>query len=158
MEEKLISLLKKQIEKLSEEDFDLEAWKASAVALLARIYGEKDLKVEKISKLQIDYSSWALRDAKSNYNPLESCRKQGRELLLLSIDELENFGLPKQNESSATLFKVLESELKGSQMKELKEVLCKESDKEKAVKKLVKSWGATVNTSIVSDLILSLSS
>lgn len=130
MEKKIISLLEKQIKKLDAGEFDLEAWKSSAVALLSRIYGEKNQKSELISKLNIDYGSWALRDSKSTYNPMESCKKQGRELLEMSIDEIKTFGVSSinQGENELTIANILEDELKVSQYKKIKNAIKSDSE------------------------------
>jgi hypothetical protein len=89
MSEKNISLLRKRIEKLDDKEFDLEAWKEATMMVLGRIFGETDSSLKQIDNLKIDYSSWALRDATSKYNPAETCKKKGREILSSLIDELE---------------------------------------------------------------------
>lgn len=99
MPKKLISLLQKQIEKLKQPDFDLEAWKSATVALLSRIFGEGDSKVKQINELKIDYSSWALRDSNAKYKPVETCKKKGQAILEAAIDEIESFGLPAKGHS-----------------------------------------------------------
>jgi len=86
--EKATKLLKRQVEKLSSEDFDLEAWKSSAIAVLTRIFGEDNSRIAQVENLKIDYGSWALRDAKASYNPLESCKKVGKEIIESAIDEI----------------------------------------------------------------------
>ncbi|MEQ8531325.1 MAG: hypothetical protein RIB86_05720, partial [Imperialibacter sp.] len=95
---KLIAVFKKLEDKLNEKEFDLEAWKASAVSLFSRTFGATDPKIKQIHDLKIDYSSWALRDAPSTYHPLDSCKKLGREVVLSAIDEIELFGLPEQKD------------------------------------------------------------
>jgi len=100
LEEKYFKLIEKQIDKLSAEDFDLDAWKSSAVYALRLIFGEKDPKIEEIKSLKIDYSSWALRDASSTYRPVEMCKKKGREIMEIAKDELELNGAS----NSRTLF------------------------------------------------------
>ncbi len=92
-----IKLLKKQISKLEEETFDLEAWKTSAITVLHRIFGETDLRAKQIENLKIDYSSWALRDSNSNYKPIETAKLKGKEVLNTAIDEIEIFGAPENH-------------------------------------------------------------
>lgn len=99
MTKKLIKLLQSQIDKLNAEDFDLEAWKSSSVAVLRRVFGEGDSRLGQIEQLKIDYSSWALRDSNSQYKPLESCKRKGREIIHTAIEEIETFGLPVGKES-----------------------------------------------------------
>ena len=94
MKAQYIKLLKKQIEKLEDETFDLEAWKTSAITVLHRIFGETDTRAKHIEQLKIDYSSWALRDSNSNYKPIETAKRKGKEILNTAIEEIELFGVP----------------------------------------------------------------
>lgn len=122
---KEIQLLQKQIEKLSAEDFDLEAWKSSAIIILERLFGVDNQKIKQIEKVKYDQSSWALREAKGSKNMMDTCKKQSKEILLISIDELELFGIPEDmKEAQAAPFKsviiqALENELKIAQYKEV---------------------------------------
>ena len=97
MKSQYIKLLKKQISKLEEETFDLEAWKTSAITVLERIFGENDPRAKQIDNLKIDYSSWALRDSSSKYKPVETAKLKGREVLNTAIDEIEIFGAPENH-------------------------------------------------------------
>ena len=90
-----IALLKKQIKKLDNPEFDLEAWKVSTQLILNQVFGTFDPKTLAIRDLKIDYSSTMLRDSNADYKPLETCKKKGREVLELSIDELEMAILPE---------------------------------------------------------------
>lgn len=89
------ALLKKQIKKLDSPDFDLEAWKVSTHLLLGNVFGAFDQKTITIRDLKIDYSSMMLRDSNANYKPMETCKKKGREVLELAIDELEMAIVPE---------------------------------------------------------------
>ena len=53
MAKKEIALLKKQIDKLDDKDFDLEAWKKYTIILLARIFGDKTEKIRQIESIDI---------------------------------------------------------------------------------------------------------
>ena len=88
MRDAKIRLLKKQINKLDQDDFDLEAWKVSTQLLLTQLFGKFDPKTITIRDLKIDYSSTMLRDSNANYKPIDTCKKKGREILELSIDQL----------------------------------------------------------------------
>lgn len=88
MKDAKIQLLKKQIKKLDLDDFDLEAWKVSTQLLLTQLFGKFDPKTITIRDLKIDYSSTMLRDSNANYKPIDTCKKKGREILELSIDQL----------------------------------------------------------------------
>ncbi|MEM6525860.1 MAG: hypothetical protein AAF693_18820 [Bacteroidota bacterium] len=109
MKEKYIKLIDNQIDKLSNEDFDLDAWKGSTKYVLTLIFGPKDAKVNEVENLKIDYSSWALRDSKSDYKPIETCKKKGKELLDIAKDELELFGV-KEHHRAAKLKSILDGE------------------------------------------------
>lgn len=97
MEEKYHKLIDKQIEKLSAPDFDLEAWKSSAAHVIGIIFGQEDPKIKELEKLKIDYSSWALRDSGSDYKPIESCKKMGKEIMEIAKDEIELLGVKNQH-------------------------------------------------------------
>jgi hypothetical protein len=81
-------LLQKRIEGLSENDFDLEVWKSGTTLLLNRVFGNDNAYSNEIDKLKIDYSSWSLRDATSDYNPREACKRSGKDILELAIAEI----------------------------------------------------------------------
>ncbi len=110
MKAQYIKLLKKQIEKLESESFDLEAWKTSAITVLDRIFGMGDTRARQIEDLKIDYSSWMLRDSNSKYKPIETAKLKGKEILNTAIEEIEIFGAP-ENHSSDVLGKEFAKEI-----------------------------------------------
>ena len=112
MKSQYIKLLKKQIEKLENNDFDLEAWKTSAITVLHRIFGETDSRAKHIEQLKIDYSSWMLRDSNSNYKPIETAKLKGREIIKTAIEEIEIFGAP-ENHTTDLLGKEFAKDLQG---------------------------------------------
>ena len=148
---------KNKSKKLDGNEFDLEAWKGSAISLLTRIYGEKDQKVERISKMTIDYSSWALRDSKSTYNPLESCKKQGREIMEMCLDEIKNFGAPGLpiSQTINSIKNTLEDELKVSQFKGLKKALSNPQPTEGLIKEISK-WDELTSNRILASVLIHL--
>jgi len=147
--EKATKLLKRQVQKLSSEDFDLEAWKNSAISVLTRIFGEDNSRIEQVENLKIDYGSWALRDAKASYNPLESCKKVGKEIIESAIDEIEIF----DNEGHfIDINKLLESKLKSSDFKAIMEVLNSSENKPDKRKKLIKKLNSLEKQRLVSVL------
>ena len=89
MQAQEIEILKKQINKLDSTDFDLEAWKTGAIILLERLFGQRNQKITQMEKIKYDQSSWALREAKGSKNMMETCKKQGKEILEIAIEELE---------------------------------------------------------------------
>lgn len=97
MKTEYIELLKKRIDRLAEKDFDLEVWKSGTTILLSLIFGKGNSYSKEIEDLKVDYSSWSLRDATSDYNPKETCKRCGREILELAIVE---FKLSKNKEKS----------------------------------------------------------
>ncbi len=119
-----IKLLKGRIERLDAESFDLEAWKSATVVNLDRIFGPGNRKSAQIEKIRYEQSSWALRDAKGSNNLIDSCKKQGKEVLLAAIEELQFFGVPdemikNQDPLKKVVLGALEQELKIAQMREL---------------------------------------
>jgi hypothetical protein len=163
MPEKEIQLLKTQIDKLSKKDFDLDAWKKATIIILARIFGENNLKIRQIESIEYDYSSWSLRDTTGFNTYLDSCKKLGREILQASIDELESLGLPKSEETTNEFFLIitgaLQDEMKGSQVKEINQVLASgespEIKREKILEKL-KEYGSEISQDILSNILTSL--
>jgi len=147
--EKATKLLKRQVEKLSSEDFDLEAWKSSAIAVLTRIFGEDNSRIAQVENLKIDYGSWALRDAKASYNPLESCKKVGKEIIESAIDEIEIF----DNEGHfIDINQLLESKLKSSDYEAIMEILNSSANKTDKRSKLIKKLNSLDKQKLVSVL------
>ena len=54
MEKRFIQLLQNQIDKLSDDEFDLEAWKTGASAVIARVFDVDDIRIKQIESLKID--------------------------------------------------------------------------------------------------------
>lgn len=163
MPEKEIQLLKTQIDKLGKKDFDLDAWKKSTIIILARIFGENNLKIKQIESIEYEYSSWSLRDTTGFNAYLDSCKKLGRELLQASVDELETLGLPSTAPSTDEFFLVitgaLQDELKGSQVKEINHILASgespEAKRGQILEKL-KEYGSEISQDILSNILTSL--
>lgn len=133
MVDKEVTILKEQIDKLEAKDFDLEAWKIYTINILERIFGPDSHKIEQVKELKYDFSSWSLRDTSGSAG---SIKKKASVILESSVNELEQFGLPKKdttkNENpTESLLGVFEDELKGSQFKRLKEILKIDDLKEK---------------------------
>lgn len=112
MKSQYIKLLKKQIEKLESEEFDLEAWKTSAITVLHRIFGEIEPRSKQIEQLKIDYSSWALRDSSADYKPVETAKLKGKEIIRTAMEEIEIFGAP-ENHASEVMGKEFAKDLQG---------------------------------------------
>lgn len=113
MVEKEIELLRKQIEKLAEKEFDLNVWKSTTVLILDRFFGRDSEKISQIRNINYDYSSWTLRDT-SGASSSDMVKKLGREILETTINELETFGLPDKRESNLVDLSVIQSALEDS--------------------------------------------
>ena len=159
-----IKILEKQITKLETNDFDLEAWKTGAIIILERIFGPENQKMEQMAKIKYDQSSWALREAKGSKNMMETCKKQGREILEIAIDELKHFGLPEDVEEAhaepfkATITQALEDELKISQYKEILRIIGSDKklvEKKKELIDAMHAYGHDVAENVLSSILLS---
>lgn len=160
---KEIKLLQKQVDKLVAEDFDLEAWKSGAIIILERLFGVENQKIMQIEKIKYDQSSWALREAKGSKNMMETCKKQCREILHISIDELENFGLPDEVvEAHAAPFKTtivqaLENELKIGQYREVVRIIDSDKKMQEKRKELIdtlNTYGHDFTDNILASILL----
>lgn len=119
MTKKFMQLIQRQIDKLKQDDFDLDAWKAGTTTILQRVLGESTPHIKQIDSLKIDYSSWALRDSNSSYNPIETCKKKGKAILESAMEEIEIFGAEEKEKETA--FSKLSEILKKEEIKSLQE-------------------------------------
>lgn len=139
---KEIELLKEQIKKLNNKDFDLEAWKQYTIILLARIFGEDNQKIRQIEKIEYDYSSWSLRDTSGKSSYLDTCKKLGKEILVAAIDELNVLGLPEKKADKtgmvdpSVILSALEGEMKVSELRKTIAIINEATDPEEKRKKL----------------------
>jgi uncharacterized protein YllA (UPF0747 family) len=156
-------LLQKQIDKLDSDDFDLEAWKSSAIIVLERFFGAENQKIKQIEKIKYDQSSWALREAKGSKNMMDACKKQGKEVLRISIDELEHFGMPDEvAEAQSTPFKTiiiqaLEKELKIAQYREVVRIIDSDKkiqEKQKELIEKLNTYGHDFAENILASILL----
>ncbi len=123
MVEKEITLLKVQREKLSEKSFDLEGWKSQTLLLSQRIFGKDHPVVQMIRELKYDYSSWHLRDVTGNKETEDPVRVQARQILDAAVTELEALETPAKETPINPIWKILEEELTGKQVKEIRDIL-----------------------------------
>jgi len=163
MVQKEIKLLQQQIDKLYADDFELAPWKKYTVVLLERIFGTGNEKIRIINEIDFEFSSWSLRDASGNESYEEKSKKEAQEILLAAIDELKTFGLPDKSGKDATnktlteLLNFLLDELKGSQVKQLKDILSSddnEEEKKRKVKDILESLGESGATEVLSNMLL----
>ena len=129
-----------------------------------RIFGPENQKIAQIEKIKYDQSSWALREAKGSKNMMETCKKQGREILEIAIDELEHFGLPDELlEAHAAPFKTtivsaMEDELKIAQYREVVRIIDsdkKPGEKKKALIDAFNDCGHDVAENVLTSILLS---
>jgi hypothetical protein len=156
MAEKEIALLKQQIERLDEKKFDLSAWKNRTILFLERIFGNDSPKLKMINELHYDYSSWSLRDtaAGGSAKDKDPVRIQAKDILEATIAELEMLGLPKEKEEQYKLKELLEDELTGKQIKEIKLLLKSDSsDKAEQVISILESLSKEKLAAILANLL-----
>lgn len=154
-----IKLLKKQIEKLENENFDLDAWKGGTQAVLERLFGSDSSKIQQLHAIKIDYSSWALRDSTSKYNPRDTVKRLGRELLDSAIDEIDLMGLPQQGSKrdEQALSMLMQEHFDKSIAKSIVDILEGEFPKSKKRGKLksqLKKLTSDDKTELIIDLLL----
>ncbi len=156
--------LNKQIEKLEAEDFDLEAWKSGTIVLLERLFGVDNQKIRQVEKIKYDQSSWALREAKGSKNMMETCKRQGKEILEIAKDELEYFGTPEEvtDAQSApfktTIVQAMEQELKIAQYREVVQIIHADKpldEKQKDLIDALNGYGHEVTDHILTAILLS---
>ncbi|MDZ7606289.1 MAG: hypothetical protein U5K79_12045 [Cyclobacteriaceae bacterium] len=159
-----VELLRKQIAKLEAPEFDLKAWKTGTIVLLERIFGPANQKLVQIDRIVYDQSSWALREAMGSKNLMDTCKKQGREVLLIAIEELETLGLPEELEAArseplkALLTQALEAELKISQYREIVGIINSEKpidERKKAIIDRLHEYGASLTDDILATVLTS---
>ena len=142
MTDKYIEVLKGQIAKLDDEDFDLEAWKSGTIVLIARIFGDASTKIKEIEKITFDFSSWSLRAASGSIDQLESCKVRGKGVVEACITELEILGAEETDgnavDSKNALVNAIGEELNMSDYRKLLKTVKSKSSREEKKKLLVK--------------------
>ena len=130
MVENEIAMINKQLESLTAKNFDLEAWKSHTIIFLERIFGKESSKVRMIKELNYNYSSWSLRDAAGTGKDSDPVILKAREILEATKLELQYLGVPKQEEENLKIWELLEEEMTGKQIREIKLILqSEESDR-----------------------------
>ena len=128
MADKEITLLKNQIERLNEKSFDLVGWKNQTLLFLNRIFGANHPISKMISDLKYDYSSWNLRDATGNEKTDDPVKMQAKEILGAAIQELKALGLPELAQKPNLIWSIMEEELTGKQLKDLRSITVEDSE------------------------------
>ncbi|WP_312696007.1 hypothetical protein [Sphingobacterium mizutaii] len=174
MIEKQIELLRKQITKLDDNDFDLDAWKSSTNVLLGRIFGDTYQGIKAIDKIKFDSGGWAIGDSSHFWDNMVSCKKQGRDIMGACILELETFGQPEkkgadrsgihinltQNQNQTVninlLISALEDELTVSQLREVNDLMKADEPKSEKKRKIIdklKLFGSDVASNILANIL-----
>ena len=95
---------------------------------------------------------------------METCKKQGREILQIAMDELEHFGLPEELADTkaapfkAVIVKALENELKIGQYREVVRIIDsdkKNAEKQKELIDTLNSYGHDFAELILASILLS---
>ncbi|MDP3642623.1 MAG: hypothetical protein Q8S54_05455 [Bacteroidota bacterium] len=134
MVEKEIALINKQLDSLLAKNFDLESWKSHTIIFLERIFGKESSKVRMIKELNYNYSSWSLRDAAGTGKDSDPVILKAREILEATKLELEHLGVPKQEEENLKIWSLLEEEMTGKQIREIRLIL--QSDEAEKMEKI----------------------
>jgi predicted nucleotidyltransferase len=169
-----IELIKKQIAKLDEDDFNLSGWKSSTIVILGRIFGDTYQGIKAIENIK--YSSGGITTAQSSHHwdNMKSCKKQGKDILEACITELETFGQPDKKENSKSdininltqnqnqtvninlLISALEDELTVSQFREVNDLMKSDdikSEKRKKIIDKIKSFGSDIASNILANIL-----
>lgn len=123
MAEKEIELLRELMSQLNEKDFDLEAWKNRTVICLEPVFGSDSSIVRMIRDLKYDYSSWALRDVSGAGKPTNPVISKATEIMEAAIVRMQTFGPPKENVLAEKVWSLLDEELTGKQVRQLRELV-----------------------------------
>ncbi len=174
MIQKQIELIRNQISKLDEKEFDIDAWKSSTSVILGRIFSDNYQGIKAIDKIKLESGGWAIGDASHFWDNMASCKKQGKDILEACIVEIETFGPYKKKEKENSgininlaqsqnqtvninfLISALEDELTVSQLREVIELM--KTDKPKSEKKRkiidkIKSFGSDVASNILANIL-----
>ena len=171
MIEKQIGLIQQQIDKLQLGDFDLDAWKAATALILGKILGVDYQGIRLIESIKFE-GGLALGNTSNYWDNMDSCKKQGKEILETCIMELKTFGSREkikapnpgisinltQNQTvhASLLISALEDELTGSQMKEVKKIVKSEgksTEKKSKTKNKIKSFGRDVASNVLANAL-----
>lgn len=163
MAQKEIKLLEQQIERLNAKDFDLDSWKNYTLIILSGIFGSDSEISRKIQQIDFKFNSWSLRDASGNESYEAGKKKQAKEILLAAIDQLSVLGLPKKDDTGIQetnireLQQFLLDELKGSQVKQLKNIIrsaYSEEEKRRQLNELISEVGDNTAFDILTNMVM----
>lgn len=155
MAEKEIKLLQEQIAGLDDKKFDLDAWKNHTEIYLERIFGKDSSVVRMIRDLKYDYSSWSLRDVSGAGKPQNPVLVQAKEILEAAIAELQQFGLPGKTNEDLKAWQLLEEELTGKQIKEIRSLaVSDDGDKKEKISKIIETLDNETLANLITNILL----
>ncbi|MDX9883255.1 MAG: hypothetical protein RBS73_14430 [Prolixibacteraceae bacterium] len=155
MAEKEIALIREQMERLNDKKFDLEAWKNHTEIYLEPVFGKDSPVIKMIRELKYDHSSWNLRDVSGAGKPTNPVIIQAREILEAAIVTLQQFGIPEKKREETKAWSLLEEELTGKQLKELR-AMVQSDDPEKKEKtgKIIETLETETLAKILAGILL----
>lgn len=172
MVDKQITLIKAQIEKINDSDFDLSAWKSSTILILDRIFGSDYQGIKAIEKIRYNSSGISNGHSSAFWDNMDSCKKQAREILETCLMELETFGVREQKQMANNgininltqnqsvninlLISAIKDELTGAQMKEVEEIMNSpenQKDKKNKIFDKIKSFGVDVASNVLANIL-----
>ncbi|MBU3126024.1 hypothetical protein KN811_21635 [Sinomicrobium sp. 2019215] len=183
MKEKFIEALKSVQNPTVNSSYDLQTWKAKAINIISRIYGDDSKQEEQIKEIKyqsyLSFGTIGGRNTPSTRsgggNNGKKCEKQAQELIESFIYDLETFDIPepKQTEKSGginislhqnqnqtvnvnVIWESIRDELKGSQLKEIEEIINDNDEPQSKKKRIfdkVKSFGTDVATNIIAGIL-----
>tara|TARA_R110001606_G_scaffold367059_2_gene522439 strand:- start:2864 stop:3472 length:609 start_codon:yes stop_codon:yes gene_type:complete len=163
--DKYLEPLESLKEQKIEDKYELDVWKANAINIVIRIYGNDSKQEEQITNVK--YSSFggiSVGGPNGTYhspssNNISSCKKQCNQLIDGIINDLKSFGLPKLKESKDDnkginiainqtqsvkqkislniILDAIQDELTGKQLKELQNIIENDDKPENKKKKIV---------------------
>lgn len=160
MKAKQIKLLKKQIARLEEKDFNIEVWKKTTIIIMERIFGKNSTEIKQIREITQDMSSWSLRDNLGETT--DNSKLLGIQILETCIDELELSDELTDTEKNidSSFMDVLKDELKGSQFHNIVSILDKhinDAQKNKELKRVLDKLDKSELLDIIVKYILYIS-
>ena len=159
MTNQYIKLLKNHIKKLEDKEFEFEAWKKTAILHLETIFKKGNNKISALEDIKYDQGSWSLRDSSGKESFIAMAKTTGRSILEAAIAEIETLrpdieDAPDQKFEFKRIVSIIQDELTGSQIKELKKIMDKnEAKAEELVKRKLKTWGSEIPLNITSKLL-----
>tara|TARA_R110000751_G_scaffold390_1_gene1554 strand:- start:13520 stop:14071 length:552 start_codon:yes stop_codon:yes gene_type:complete len=156
-------------------NYDLQTWKAKAINIAIRLYGEDSKQEEQINLIKYKtYMSGSINGSSfGGGNNAKNCEKRIQEVTSGFISDLNRFGLPEkvnknkegginisvnQNQTVSVniIVEAIKDELTGNQVKEIEKILNSKEDettKKQKVADKIKKFGSDVAANILSNIL-----